>query len=212
MASTEEEGGEKHDETLVSIIVPIHNGSADVVECLQSVLDQTYQGRMQVCIVDDASTDSTPAVVEAFVAAHGGHPRVSFSVFRTPEGTPPGGPGFARNLAIRTLARGQWLCLLDADDVAFPERVETQLEHLRGLPEDDKKRTVVGSQFVRLPEDSTPKYTAWANGLTAEQLYSHRFRCITLIQPTWFMHRAVYDAVGGYEETYPAYPEDMRFF
>jgi hypothetical protein len=80
------------------------------------------------------------------------------------------------------------------------------------LPEAERKQTIVGSQFDRIPEGSTPKYTRWANALTAEQLYLHRFRCVTLIQPTWFFHRSIWELNGGYEETYPAHPEDMVFF
>ena len=39
-----------------------------------------------------------------------------------------------------------------------------------------------------------------------------RFKEVTIIQPSWFMHRQVYEALGGFETSWPGTPEDMIFF
>ena len=44
------------------------------------------------------------------------------------------------------------------------------------------------------------RYTRWANELTPAELWTHRYRECTLIQPTWFISRATFDSVGGYWE------------
>ena len=196
---------------LVSVIIPNRNGAVDLAECLDSVLSQSYPGPIELCIVDDTSEDDSVALIERTIARPH-DPRFSFKLFRDTQVTQPRGPGWARNQAIRCLATGEWLCLLDSDDVALPERLSAQWGYLSSLDPELRRRTIVGSRFTRIPEDSTPKYTSWANGLTQEQLYSHRFRCITLIQPTWFFHRSIWERVGGYEEKYPAHPEDLVFF
>lgn len=63
----------------------------------------------------------------------------------------------------------------------------------------------------RLPADATTRYTDWCNRLTNDQLFTHRFREVTIIQPTWYLSREVFDAVGGYLPDMDQ-PEDMVFF
>jgi len=47
------------------------------------------------------------------------------------------------------------------------DRIEKQYEMAVANP-----KAIVGSRFVRVPENSTVRYTAWANRLTQEQLYT----------------------------------------
>lgn len=89
------------------------------------------------------------------------------------------GAGYARNRCLE-VCHGEWLCLQDADDVSLPERVELQLAAAMAHP-----GAIVGSCFRRAPEDATPRYTAWCNSSTPEQLVHERFRESTLAQPTW---------------------------
>jgi hypothetical protein len=51
--------------------------------------------------------------------------------------------------------------------------------------------------------DATPKYTAWANTMTQEELVTQSWRECTLIQPTWFMEAKLFRALGGYDEVGP---------
>lgn len=82
-------------------------------------------------------------------------------------------------------------------------RVQTQLALALRHPQ-----AMIGCNFYRLPEGSTARYSRWANGLSQEQLATHRFRDCTIIQPTWFMARDVFERQGGYD-TQPA--EDLVF-
>jgi hypothetical protein len=72
--------------------------------------------------------------------------------------------------------------------------------------------SLIGTNFTRVPADSTSRYASWLNGLTHDQLLSHRLRDLTIIQPTWLMPRAVFDRVGGYVEDGRGVPEDLIFF
>jgi glycosyltransferase involved in cell wall biosynthesis len=114
-----------------------------------------------------------------------------------------GGAGPARNAAVRA-SSGAWLCFLDADDYMATDRVALQLAAAVRHTE-----AIVGCGFTRLPEGSTPRYTKWCNSLTHTQLLAHRFRELTVVQPTWFMARATYDRVGGYPASTA---EDLHFF
>ncbi|CAK9075109.1 unnamed protein product [Durusdinium trenchii] len=126
-----------------------------------------------------------------------------------PQGVPCG-IGFACNSAIRQ-SRGTFLCRFDADDVMHPERVERQVEALRAQPPELRERTILGTGFVRMPEDATPRYTQWLNDMTEEQLMSQRFREVTLLHPTWMYHRRVWETVGGYTHD-TTVGEDIVFF
>eukprot|EP00808_Paulinella_micropora_P021791 g56477.t1 len=147
----------------------------------------------------------------------------------------PGGPGFARNQAIAH-ATAEWLCLLDSDDVLHPQRIELQMAYMLSLcgavsasagqpvepaarPAEpaaqvgaEGRRTIVGSNFVRTPPNSTPRYTDWLNSLTDEQVLLHQYREVSMIQPTWLFHRDVFNTVGGYDQSGPGAPEDLIFF
>jgi hypothetical protein len=104
----------------VSIIIPVYNRAAMLRQALASALAQTY-GDLEVLIVDDASTDDTPAVIEELQRSD---PRVR-SIRRE-----NGGPGLARESG-RLEARGEFLQYLDSDDLLSPRKLELQVAALR---------------------------------------------------------------------------------
>ncbi|KAH1002816.1 hypothetical protein HUJ04_008868, partial [Dendroctonus ponderosae] len=73
---------------------------------------------------------------------------------------------------------------------------------------------IVGSQFRRDPANSTVRYTKWANNLTQEQLNLQVFTSHgpTVIMPTWFCNRRVFERIGGFCECKKGCPEDLVFF
>jgi glycosyltransferase involved in cell wall biosynthesis len=98
----------------VSIVIPVYNAAAFVREAVDSALAQTHPDT-EVIVIDDGSTDETPAIL----AAYGNRIRV-----HRQRNT---GVGGARNTATQ-LATGEWLAFLDADDVWAPRKIETQLD------------------------------------------------------------------------------------
>ena len=195
---------------LVSVLIPAYNAAATIGAAVRSALAQTYAGALEVIVADDGSEDGTAAVAEAAAVACLPLPPAPWpyaglrsAIVLPSQGGPPRGPGAARN-AARRAARGVWLCLLDADDVAAPERVHLQLEAASNAPA--PTHTLIGSAVVREPADATPAYTAWANSLDPAQMLSHAWREVTLLQPTWFMAAALWDAVGGYDEIWTPPP------
>jgi hypothetical protein len=63
-----------------------------------------------------------------------------------------------------------------------------------------RPHTLIGSKFTRIPADATPRYSNWLNGMNQEELYTQRFRENTIIQPTFFFHRQVFERAGPYIE------------
>lgn len=106
---------------LVSTIIPVHNRPALLREAVASVLAQTYRP-IEIVVVDDGSTDDTPAVADALAAAH---PEVVRVLHKN-----NAGPGLARE-AGRQTALGEFIQYLDSDDVLMPRKFELQVMALR---------------------------------------------------------------------------------
>lgn len=116
--------------------------------------------------------------------------------------------GYAKNQAVEQ-SSGVYLCFQDIDDVMSPDRVSKQYQAARS-----EQNSIIGSKFHREPEDSTERFTKWANTLSQDQLYSQIYTSHgpTLIMPTWFCHRSVYNKAGGFSEGGKGVPEDLIFF
>ena len=98
----------------VSVIVPAYNAAGHVGEAVESALAQTRRD-VEVVVVDDASADGTWEVVSDCARRDGRVVPVRQSR--------RGGPAAARNAGIAR-AGGEWLALLDSDDVFLPARLE----------------------------------------------------------------------------------------
>jgi glycosyltransferase involved in cell wall biosynthesis len=100
----------------VTIITPAYNAEASLGAALDSALHQSMSD-FELIVVDDGSTDTTAAVAESWAARDR---RVR--VIRQPNG----GSAIARNTAIHA-ARGEFLALLDSDDLWMPDFLANQL-------------------------------------------------------------------------------------
>ncbi|MEZ0164058.1 glycosyltransferase family 2 protein [Kineococcus sp. LSe6-4] len=110
----------------VSVLVPARDEEVDLPACLTSLLDQVQVPDYEVVVVDDASTDRTAEVVEAFAAAD---PRVR--LVRS-AGPPPGWLG--KTSACERAAgqaTGGVLVFVDADVVLAPHAVAAAVDLLR---------------------------------------------------------------------------------
>ncbi|XP_077829577.1 queuosine-tRNA galactosyltransferase isoform X29 [Macaca mulatta] len=168
----------------VSIILPVHNAEPWLDECLRSVLQQDFEGTMELSVFNDASKDKSGAIIEKWrvkledSGVHviiGGHDSLS-----------PRGVGYSKNQAVAQ-SSGSYLCFLDS---------------------------IVGCRVRRDPPNSTERYTRWINQLTPEQLLTQVFTANgpTVIMPTWFCSRAWFSHVGPFDEGGQGVPEDLLFF
>jgi chlorobactene glucosyltransferase len=103
------------------VIVPARNEARYIRRCAQALLAQTYPN-LELIVVDDRSTDATPAILAELQAAEpAGTQRL-----RVLRGLPPpaGWAGKAHALwQGAQAARGEWLCFVDADTFAGPELI-----------------------------------------------------------------------------------------
>jgi len=104
----------------VSVIIPCHNYSQFLEECVQSLLAQSFQD-WEAIIIDDGSIDSTPLVAQRLVDKNFDRLRYVHSANR--------GVAGARNLGIE-LTSAPFILPLDADDVLFPLALEKLVHRL----------------------------------------------------------------------------------
>ncbi|EFO94261.1 hypothetical protein CRE_30180 [Caenorhabditis remanei] len=151
----------------VSVIIPARNAEKFLRETLNGLLAQTAveNARIEICLADDGSVDDTVRILE--------NSRLEFEELGmkvvVSHVSQPGGVGAAKDCAVRS-SRGRYLCFNDADDVSTPDRIRCQLEMARRLSKSSDDLVFVGGQFHRFPENSTSRYTKWANSIKGEQI------------------------------------------
>lgn len=108
---------------MLSVLIPCHNAERWIGAAIESALAQTSR-EMEVIVLDDGSTDGSLEVVRSFGS------RVRWENQRNR------GAGAARNRLL-TLARGEWIQYLDADDWLMPDKLEGQVRLFPQHPEAD---------------------------------------------------------------------------
>jgi glycosyltransferase involved in cell wall biosynthesis len=105
----------------VSTVIPVRNREQFIVRAIDSVVSQTYPST-DIIVVDDASTDETPHVVENLAKKFS-----NLVLIRLPENV---GAAEARNIGAEA-AKGDLLAFLDSDDRWYPEKLEKQINEFR---------------------------------------------------------------------------------
>lgn len=114
-----------NDDNLISVILPVYNGEKHLIECIESVLNQTYQN-FEFIIVDDASTDNTPQILKKFSDKDSRIKVLTHTINQKQT--------VAANTACQN-SSGKYIARMDADDVALPHRFERQVNFLDENPD-----------------------------------------------------------------------------
>jgi hypothetical protein len=122
---------------ILSVVIPAYNVASYVEAAIDSALGQTFRA-LEVIVIDDGSTDSTPELLRAI------EHRVSDRRLRVIH-QENGGLSAARNTGIR-LALGRFIGFLDADDVWRPEKAEWHVSVLER--HDDVGLTFSYSEYI----------------------------------------------------------------
>ena len=129
-----------------AVILPAYNAEAYLAECLDSLLNQTFQ---DFCIlaVNDASIDNTSKILESYAKID---PRLRVYHFTQNQGEPTVGK-FAKD--ILNYMNVEYVARMDADDICAPHRFEKQIQYLDNHPEID----ILGSNAVIFHHERTDK-------------------------------------------------------
>jgi len=171
---------------MISVIMPAYNASRFIRPAIESVLNQTYP-HLELIVIDDGSTDNTRKIVREY-AAKDARVRLIENEY--------GGVGNALNTGLNN-AVYPWVAVLDADDVALPERFERQMQMAEADPEvviwgtDGYHINSKGERISRFRVGPTSKEEC--RQMRAEG------RVVQAIHPTVMYKRKVALKVGGYD-------------
>lgn len=113
----------------VSIIMTVYNGARFLREAIESCLAQSY-ANLELIIIDDGSNDTSLEIINSFK-----DDRIVLLINESNKGQ-----SYSRNRGIKE-STGEYIAIMDADDVAYPYRLEEQVKFLS----QNKNIAIVGS-------------------------------------------------------------------
>src|ERR1019366_8830702 len=157
-----------HCQPIVSIGMPVFNCAGTVAQAISSILNQTFND-WELLIIDDGSTDNTMEIAASFddpriIVTRGGENK------RLP----------TRLNECISRAKGRFFARMDGDDIAYPGRLQCQLEYLQSHHEVD----LVGGWVVVFRNDGTALGVR-RGFLTHEQMWAHSWKGVLMPHSTW---------------------------
>lgn len=160
-------------------MLPTYNGEQYLAEAIKSCLNQTYKN-LEIIIVDDGSTDSTPKICQEFCEKDS---RVIYHRNKTNKKLPASlNVGFAKTT-------GPLLTWTSDDNAYKPQAVETMVEFLKKNPDID----MVYANYDVINEKGSVLYTEFVSK-------SNEMLRKNLIGPCFLYRREMYEKLGNYDE------------
>jgi hypothetical protein len=179
----------------LSVVMPVHNGALYVREAIDSVLRQTL-GDFEFLIVDDGSTDDTPAILKGYAERDS---RIRLFL-RGRQGQ------IATRNELLKLARRELMACADADDICLPDRLERQLAAMDA----DKGLWVLGTGIVPIDDRGTRR-KQWRVPAGSASVGAELERRCCIAHPSCMMRTEQIRAIGGYRPAYEC-AEDYDLF
>ncbi len=169
----------------VSVIIPTYNRRDLVQLTIDSALAQTFTDS-EIIVVDDGSTDNTGEMLRA---RYDSQIRYEYQTNQ--------GESAARNRALQ-LAQGEYIALLDSDDLWFPDKIEKEVRRLDAEPQaglvfcEAWLIDAAGERLADRPE---------GQGVTPDDLSLEKMVFVNQIggPSTTLIRRSTLDAVGGFD-------------
>jgi hypothetical protein len=173
----------------VSVLMPVFNAEAYLAQAVESILGQTFKD-FEFIIVDDGSTDASPALLQHYARKDGRIHLISRE-----------NRGIARTRnELLSQAQGEFVAMMDADDIALPDRLSRQIAFLQHHPE----VVCLGSSYQLIDEAGRLLLTCFAVPEEDTDIQRQLLTgCGGVHQPTVMFRRATAIAIGGYDEAMP---------
>lgn len=163
---------------LISVILPVYNTEKYLSESIESILRQTYANKEIIC-VDDGSTDASRDILLSYAD--------QLTILQNEQNR---GIAHSRNKGI-SVAQGEYLAFMDADDIWDPEKLKAQLDYLQKNPTLDMCFTYMRC-FIshELPEEIKQQRYCPSNPIPG------------FLSATFLIKRASFEHVGLFTETW----------
>lgn len=167
----------------VTVFMPVYNSEKYLNTSIDSILNQTYKN-FELLIIDDGSTDSSMDIINSY-----NDTRIKVIKNNENKGLP-----YTRNLGLN-LSTGDYIAIMDSDDISYPNRLEKQVDFLEKNQEID----ILSSNCDELVDEVILK-TKSVNKKSDEVKLELNFRCC-IGNPTVMMRRkSIIDKNISYRE------------
>ena len=185
--------------SLVSVIIPTYGGTEFLSRCVDSVLSQTYKN-IEIIVVDDNGLGSpnqkeTATIMERYKS-------MSNVKYVCHEVNINGSA--ARNTGVKT-SNGEYIALLDDDDVFLPDKIKRQVELLSSLSLD--YGAVYCSHETFLDGSKVGEEHALMDG---KILYEYMLHKVEIASSSIMVRRNVWEELGGFDESFKRH-QDWEF-
>jgi glycosyltransferase involved in cell wall biosynthesis len=110
---------------MISVIIPVYNASLTIINTLESVRNQKFDGNIEIVIVNDGSTDNSSDLVAKY---QNEHKELKIHIMeKTNDGV-----ASARNAGIKA-ANGEFIALLDSDDEWLPNKLKIMMPYFDNM-------------------------------------------------------------------------------
>jgi glycosyltransferase involved in cell wall biosynthesis len=184
----------------ISAVIPLYNGAKYIVDAIRSVERQTLRPK-ELIVVDDGSTDKSAALVKALDCD------IPLTLLRKKNG----GQSSARNHGIRH-SKGQFIALLDQDDIWYPHHLEKLAE-----PFLERRYPCLGWTYSNLDFIAYGRIFAigYVTTVGVEHPKRSLLRCLGedmhILPSASLILREAFDKAGGFDERLSGYEDDDLF-
>ncbi len=158
--------------------MPVYNREKFLSDAIESILNQTITN-FEFIIIDDGSTDHSVDTIKKYAEVDN---RIKYLLNENNKGV-----GFSRNLGM-AIAQGEYIAIMDSDDICLPTRFEKQLTFFEAHPEID----VLGSQELDIDTRGislpSPKYPLTSGQVRWELMFGR-----SLCHPAMMMRKELLD-------------------
>ena len=180
----------------VSVVMPAYNAERYVADAIESILNQTFRD-FEFLIIDDCSKDGTGKIIRDYASTDN---RI---VFIQNERNLKIGKTLNKGIG---LARGRYVCRMDADDLSYLDRLEKQVTFMERNP-----NVVISGGTMEVCDEEMNVISKRKYNLTDESIRKKLFRYSPFCHATTIYRREAAIEIGGYNELLPP-AEDYDFY
>ena len=168
----------------VSVVMPAYNAETYIGEAIGSILRQTFRD-FELIVINDASADATERIILSFQDDRIVYVRNEKNM------------GVARTLNRGlSMAKGEYIARMDADDISLPERFRKQTAFL----DENPQIAVVGAAIEMFGDGEKPERRCFSQ--SSEAMKVDLFFSCGLAHPSVMMRKSVIAELGGYDPAF----------
>jgi glycosyltransferase involved in cell wall biosynthesis len=176
----------------ISVIIPVYNRQEFIGQAIESVLDQDFEGEVQVIVVDDGSTDNTLEIVKSYGER--------ILLIEKQKGQVSCGASSARNRGL-VEANQPYVCFLDSDDFYLPGHLK---QIFSGLSKDQNIGFAFCKTLMYKEDAGTKLYKSWTYSPVLKKDTRHPVvsRAFIVSTNVFLFRRQIFKKIGYFNEEY----------